>query len=91
MNDWIATLFQQPDLLRMGHGQRSEDLNLGLGWLYYGLTRAIRPSTIVAIGSFRGFVPLVLGKASQDNVENGRVYFIDPSLVDDFWKDPARV
>jgi len=85
MNDWIAKVFEHPELTRMGHGQRVEDLNLGLGWLYYALARTLRPSTVVVIGSYRGFVPLVLGKALADNVENGQVYFIDPSLVDDFW------
>lgn len=91
MTDWIADLFRDPELLRMGHGQRAADLNLGLGWVYYGLVRALRPTTVVVIGSYRGFVPLVLGKALADNVEGGRVAFVDPSLVDDFWTDPARV
>ncbi len=35
LNDWIAALFEHPNLLRMGHGQRADDQNLGLGWLYY--------------------------------------------------------
>jgi len=91
MTDWITRLLERPDLTRMGHGQRVEDLNLGLGWLYYALARVLRPATVVVIGSYRGFVPLVLGKAVADNLENGRVYFIDPSLVDDFWKDPQAV
>ena len=91
MNDWIARLLAEPDLLRMGHWQRSEDLNLGMGWLYYGLVRLIRPRTVVVIGSYRGFVPLVFAQALADNAEGGSVYFIDPSLVDDFWKDPDRV
>src|SRR4030095_7752741 len=38
-----------------------------------------------------GFVPLVFGRALADNRENGRVYFIEPSLVDDFWKDATAV
>jgi predicted O-methyltransferase YrrM len=75
----------------MGHNQRAVDRNLGLGWLYYGLSRVIRPRTAVVIGSYRGFVPLVLGKALADNVEGGEVVFVDPSLVDGFWKDPAAV
>jgi predicted O-methyltransferase YrrM len=75
----------------MGHGQRTPDLNLGLGWVYYGLARAIRPARVVVIGSWRGFVPLVLGRALADNGEGGEVWFIDPSLVDDFWKDPKVV
>ncbi len=88
---WIAHLFEHPGLLRMGHNQRAEDLNLGLGWLYYGLVRLIHPRRAVVIGSYRGFVPLVLGKAVQDNLEPGEVTLIDPSMVDDFWKDPEAV
>ena len=91
MKEWIHTLFETKDLLRMGHHQRAEDANLGLGWLYYALGRIIRPSTIVVIGSFRGFVPLVFSKALADNSEGGQVWFIDPSLADDFWKDPSAV
>ena len=91
MNDWIGRLFQNADLLRMGHSQRLVDLNLGMGWLYYGLARLIRPQKVVVIGSWRGFVPLVFGKALTDNLEGGSVLFIDPSLVDDFWKDPVAV
>ena len=91
MKEWINALFETKDLLRMGHYQRVEDANLGLGWLYYALARILRPSRIVVIGSFRGFVPLVFSKALADNGEEGQVWFIDPSLVDDFWKDPGAV
>jgi len=91
MKDWIAALFQVPELTAMGHAQRVEDLNLGLGWLYYGLARVLRPATVVVIGSYRGFAPLLFGKALADNGESGVVHFIDPSLVDDFWKDEAAV
>jgi predicted O-methyltransferase YrrM len=91
LTDWIARLFEHPGLLRMGHNQRAEDFNLGLGWLYYGLARLIRPQNAVVIGSYRGFVPLLLGKAIQDNLEPGEVTLIDPSMVDDFWKDPEAV
>jgi predicted O-methyltransferase YrrM len=91
MQDWIRRLFENRDLTRMGHGQRAEDLNLGLGWIYYGLARAMRPKTAVVIGSFRGFVPLVIAKGIADNTEGGELIFIDPSFVDDFWKDPAAV
>ncbi len=91
LNEWIAELFACPDLLRMGHAQRKDDLNLGLGWLYYALGRILRPSVGVVIGSFRGFAPLVLARALSDNGEGGAVHFIDPSLVDDFWRDGATV
>jgi predicted O-methyltransferase YrrM len=51
----------------------------------------IRPATAVVIGSYRGFVPLVLGRSLADNAEGGQVVFIDPSFVDDFWKDQGAV
>jgi len=86
---WIARLYANPELLRMGHNQRAEDLNLGLGWIYYGIARLVRPRQAVVIGSWRGFVPLVIAKACQDNVEHCDVHFIDPSLADDFWTNPA--
>lgn len=91
LTEWIARLFEHPDLLRMGHVQRAEDRNLGMGWLYYGLTRLLRPKQVVVIGSYRGFSPLVFGRALADNLEGGSVVFIDPSFVDDFWKDSHRV
>jgi predicted O-methyltransferase YrrM len=91
MLDFIANLFSHRDLTRMGHGQRVQDQNLGLGWLYYALARTLRPATVVVIGSFRGFVPLVFAKALDDNLEKGQVVFIDPSFVDDFWKNPDQV
>lgn len=91
MNSWIADLLANPSMLRMGHLQRAADGNLGLGWLYYALARALRPTTAVVIGSWRGFVPLVLGKALADNLEGGTVWFVDPSLADDFWTDAPTV
>jgi predicted O-methyltransferase YrrM len=87
---WIRQLYQQPELLGMGHNQQAPDLNLGLGWLYYSLVRVARPRTAVVIGSWRGFAPMVIARACQDN-GSGTVEFIDPSLADDFWRDPARV
>jgi predicted O-methyltransferase YrrM len=91
LEDWIAGLFEDRELLRMGHGQRKDDLNLGLGWLYYGMARVMRPQTVVVIGSWRGFVPMVFARALLDNGEGGSVAFIDPSLADDFWKDAPGV
>jgi predicted O-methyltransferase YrrM len=91
MDEWIARLFQDPEMLRMGHCQRAEDRNLGMGWIYYGLGRLLRPARVVVIGSYRGFTPLVFGKALADNGDGGQVWFIDPSLADGFWSDPAGV
>lgn len=87
---WIGRLLDVPRMLGQGHGAEREGLNLGLGWLYYGLARALRPSTVVVIGSLRGFVPLVLGRALAENGDSARLHFIDPSLVDDFWKSDTE-
>ena len=62
LSAWIARVYANPELRRMGHNQRLEDLNLGLGWLYYGFARLVRPARAVVIGSWRGFVPLVIAK-----------------------------
>lgn len=91
MEAFIRRLYADPQMLRMGHAQRKQDLNLGLGWIYYALARAMCPTTAVVVGSYRGFVPAVLGKALLDNLEGGEVVFVDPSYVDDFWQDPAQV
>ena len=91
MDEWIARLFENPAMLRMGHCQRAEDRNLGMGWIYYALARLLRPARVVVIGSYRGFTPLMFGKALADNGEHGQVWFIEPSLVDDFWSDPQGV
>jgi predicted O-methyltransferase YrrM len=91
MQDFIRRLFADPQMLRMGHAQRGEDLNLGLGWIYYGLGRLIRPKFAVVIGSYRGFVPSVMARALMDNAEGGEVIFIDPSYADTFWQDPIKV
>jgi predicted O-methyltransferase YrrM len=91
LTEWIDRLFQQRTLLLMGHAQRREDLNLGLGWLYYAFARMLRPATAVVIGSYRGFAPLVFARAMADNSERGCVHFIDPGLVDEFWHDKQHV
>jgi predicted O-methyltransferase YrrM len=91
IDSWLSKFLAEPEFLRMGHCQRAADQNLGMGWLYYSLVRLIRPTTTVVIGSWRGFAPIVFAKAMSDNVEQGQVVFIDPSLVDDFWTVPTRV
>lgn len=75
----------------MGHAQKPAQADLGLGWIYYGLARVLQPATVVVIGSYRGFVPMMMGRALADNGGTGRVLFIDPSLVDRFWRKPAKV
>lgn len=91
MDEFVRRLMSDPLMLGMGHGQRVEDLNLGLGWIYYALARAARPRRAVVIGSYRGFAPSIIAKGLLDNGEGGEVEFIDPSYVDPFWRDPATV
>ena len=90
-NQWLEKLLSDPDMLEMGHGQTAEDLNLGLGWIYYSLARVYRPRRVVCIGSWRGFVPMLIARGMQDNLTPGSVTFIDPGLVDDHWQDADQV
>jgi predicted O-methyltransferase YrrM len=91
LDGWTQRLLAGEELCAMGHAQKGPTNDLGLGWVYYGLARVIDPDTAVVIGSHRGFVPMTVGRALADNGRGGRVLFIDPSLVDDFWRDPRRV
>lgn len=91
LEDWVARLLADTDLAGMGHAQRPEHRDLGLGWLYYGLARTLKPQVAVVIGSWRGFVPMVLARALADEGAGGRVVFIDPSMVDGFWREPGAV
>lgn len=87
----LEHLIDDPAMRGMGHHERVEDHNLGLGHVYHALARVLRPRRVVVIGSWRGFVPIVLARATAQNLEAADVVFIDPSLVDDFWREPARV
>jgi len=64
--------------------------NLGLGWLYYAIVRMYHVRRCVCIGSGRGFAPIIIAKAMQDD-GSGILHFIDPSFDDDFWKERERV
>ena len=88
--DTFNKILTYPDLLKMGHGQNAKDKNIGLGWLYYSQVRIIRPKIIVCIGSWRGFVPIVLAQGLKDNLNQGKLIFIDPSYADNFWIDPKK-
>ena len=91
MEEWYRRLLADPQLQAMGHYQRVEDANLGFGWLYYAIARVQRPKAVLVVGSWRGFVPLVLAHALAHNTEGGEVILVEPSLVDDFWLEPDRV
>jgi len=87
--NWLENIFSYPELSKMGHHQTKKDLNIGLGWLYYAQIRISKPSKVVCIGSWRGFVPIILAQALKDN-KKGKLIFIDPSMVDDFWRDKKK-
>ena len=65
LSGFIQKLFADREMLRMGHLQRTDDANLGLGWLYYAMGRIIRPEFAVVIGSYRGFTPRVIARPWQ--------------------------
>jgi predicted O-methyltransferase YrrM len=82
----IAAMADRPELWTMGHNQDQQHLDLGLGWFYYGLTRSLRPSRVVVIGSWRGFAPMLMAQALQDAGSGAELIFIDPSFVDAQWR-----
>lgn len=86
----------------LGHHEDPATLNLGFGFLYYGLVRTLRPRHIVVVGSGFGFSVVCLALAQRDNGE-GTLSFVDPSYSvlrngplrtvggTSQWDDPARV
>ena len=86
----------------LGHGEVPADLNLGFGFVYYGLVRALRPQHVVVSGSGYGFSVICLALGLKDN-RAGRLSFVDPSYSlfangptqtiggVNFWRDPEHV
>ncbi|RJR46777.1 MAG: class I SAM-dependent methyltransferase [Desulfobacteraceae bacterium] len=72
----ISNIFQHAKPL--GHNERREDNNLGFGFLYYGVVRALRPKHVLVVGSGFGFSVVCLALALKDN-NMGRLTFVDPS------------
>lgn len=62
----------------LGHNEKPHNLNLGFGFLYYGLVRALRPRHVVVIGSGFGFSVVCLALGLKDN-GSGHLNFIDPA------------
>ncbi len=62
----------------MGHNEEPENLNLGFGFLYYGLVRALRPRHLLVIGSGFGFSVVCFALGIKDN-GGGALTFVDPS------------
>ncbi|MBN2123820.1 MAG: class I SAM-dependent methyltransferase [Deltaproteobacteria bacterium] len=62
----------------LGHNEKPENSNLGFGFLYYGLVRAVRPGHVLVIGSGFGFSVVCLALGLKDNGK-GLLTFVDPS------------
>lgn len=62
----------------LGHHEQKGALNLGFGFLYYGLVRTLRPNHVLVIGSGYGFSVVCLALGLKDN-QKGRLTFVDPS------------
>jgi pimeloyl-ACP methyl ester carboxylesterase len=62
----------------LGHHEDAKSLNLGFGYLYYGLIRTLRPKHVVVIGSGYGFSVVCLALGLKDNGV-GRLTFVDPA------------
>jgi predicted O-methyltransferase YrrM len=86
----------------LGHHEDPATLNLGFGFLYYGLVRTLRPRHVVVIGSGYGFSVVCLALGMKDNCI-GQLTFVDPSYSalkhgllhtvggTSQWDDPNRV
>ena len=72
----------------LGHHEDPSTLNLGFGFLYYGLARALRPRHVVVIGSGFGFSVVCLALGLKDN-GRGTLTFVDPSYSV-LWDGPLR-
>jgi predicted O-methyltransferase YrrM len=86
----------------LGHHEQTANLNLGFGFVYYGLIRALRPRHVLVIGSGYGFSVVCLALGLKDN-DRGSLTFVDPSYSvfrdgplrtmggQAQWDDPHRV
>jgi predicted O-methyltransferase YrrM len=86
----------------LGHNEKPRNHNLGFGFIYYGVVRALRPKHTLVIGSGYGFSVVCLALGIKDN-GIGRLSFVDPSysLIKDgpgktvggcgFWNDSDAV
>lgn len=76
------------DARPLGHHEDVDTLNLGFGFLYYGVVRAVRPGHVLVIGSGFGFSVVCLAMALRDN-GRGRLTFVDPAY-DVFREGPLK-
>ena len=86
----------------LGHNEKPDNLNLGFGFLYYGMARALRPKHLLVIGSGFGFSVVCFALGIKDNGD-GMLTFVDPSYSllkngpfktiggTDKWSEPQKV
>jgi predicted O-methyltransferase YrrM len=91
--DFVTSMLRS--LVPLGHHECSvkegiERGDLGLGLIYYALTRVLKPRKVVIAGSLRGFSVVCIALGLEDN-DLGEADFIDAALVDDFWRHKRRV
>jgi predicted O-methyltransferase YrrM len=72
----LADIFEHAKPL--GHREDAANLNLGFGFVYYSLVRALRPQHVLVIGSGFGFSVVCLALGLKDN-GRGSLTFVDPS------------
>jgi predicted O-methyltransferase YrrM len=75
-SETIGKIFQFAKPL--GHNEKPQNFNLGFGFLYYGVVRAVQPEHVLVIGSGYGFSVVCLALGLRDNGK-GRLSFVDPS------------
>jgi hypothetical protein len=82
MGDFSLNQTLVKDILKVakpfGHNEKTKELNLGFGFIYYGVVRALRPRHIVVIGSGYGFSVVSLALGLKDNAR-GKLSFVDPA------------
>ena len=82
MEDFSLSDVLLKDILRFakpfGHNEKAKNLNLGFGFIYYGVVRGIRPNHTVVIGSGYGFSVVCLALGLKDN-GSGALTFVDPA------------
>jgi len=71
MGDFSLSIDLLKDILKVakpfGHNEKTRELNIGFGFIYYGIVRALRPNHILVIGSGYGFSVVCLALGLRDN------------------------
>ena len=82
MGDFSLSTNLLKDILKVakpfGHNEKTRELNIGFGFMYYGIVRALRPDHVLVIGSGYGFSVVCLALGLKDN-GRGRLSFVDPA------------